>query len=97
MPKEDTQFKSGEDWKGNKEGRPKGTSLKEFWKKKLADMTEEEKALWTKEVSKDLVWRMAEGNPHNTEDITSAGKPVPLLNVLYNDSSKENITPEEKA
>lgn len=50
----------------NRAGRPKGQSLKEYWKQKIANMTEEDKEAFSKDVSNELIWRMCEGNP--TED-----------------------------
>lgn len=47
----------------NKNGRPKGTSLKEYKAQKFREMTDEEKEGWLKDVAKELQWRMAEGNP----------------------------------
>ena len=58
------------------------------------EMTDEKKLEFLNSLSKDIVWKMAEGNPHNTEDITSGGKPIPLLNALHNNNSdKENPQP----
>lgn len=48
---------------GNPAGRPKGQSLKEFWKERLAQMTPEEKLEFSKAVGKDTVWKMSEGMP----------------------------------
>ena len=42
MPKEDTQFKSGAEWKGNAGGRPKGT-MKNYLGRKFMEMSDEEK------------------------------------------------------
>ncbi len=44
-------------------GRPKGQSLKEYWRKKFAEMSEEEKEAFTKKTAPDLIWQMAEGRP----------------------------------
>lgn len=95
MPSEDTQFKTGDQWKGNSNGRPKGKTLKEFAREFLMSMTDEQKEDFLNGLSKDVVWKMAEGNPHNTEDITSGGKPIPLLNVLRNPSNEENNSTNE--
>lgn len=46
---------------GNPSGRPKGTfSLKEFAKRYLRDMTDEEKIEYLKGINKDKIWEMAE-------------------------------------
>jgi len=84
--REDGTF--GENNNANPKGRPKGKTLKEWLKDRLAVMTDEEREEWLKVISKDLQWRMAEGNPHQTGDITSAGKPIPILNL--NEIHKNN-------
>lgn len=82
---------------GNPKGRPKGKTMKEFAREFLMSMTDEAKQEFLNSLSKDIVWRMAEGNPHNTEDITSGGKPIPLLNALpNNNSSKEDTQSNQK-
>lgn len=59
----------------NPAGRPAGQSLKEFWKKRLSEMSEEEKEKWTSEqkVAAELIWRMAEGSPHQTSEVELQG------------------------
>lgn len=51
---------------GNKggPGRPKGKSMKEYSREYLESMTEEERADFLNEIDKSLIWKMAEGNPH---------------------------------
>lgn len=53
------QFKPGQS--GNPAGRPPGTSLKEYAKKYLAGMTDEERNDFLSGISKDKIWEMAEG------------------------------------
>ena len=78
---------------GNPNGRPKGKTLKEFARGFFASMSDEAGIEFIKKVSPDMVWKMAEGQPHFTTDITTGGKPIPLLanlNVSNHDSNKED-------
>ena len=65
-------FKSGTEWNGNKSGRPKGSGggLKDYDRKKFLAMTDEEKDEYLKTIAPELRYRMAEGNPHQTEEKT---------------------------
>ena len=58
----------------NPKGRPKGKTLKEFAREMLMSMPDEEKLEYLKKLPPEIVWRMSEGNPHNTQDVTSEGK-----------------------
>ena len=80
MPSEDTQFKPGKDWKGNAGGRPKG-GLKDYDRQRFLNMTEEEKDEFLKTISPELRYRMAEGNPKQDTDITSAGEPIGVVQI----------------
>lgn len=54
------QFKPGQS--GNPAGKKPGTiSLKEYAKKYLRDLTDEEKLAFMKGLDKDKIWEMAEG------------------------------------
>lgn len=66
------QFKPGQS--GNPKGRHPGKSLKEYAKEMLANMTEEERLDFMKGLSKDIIWKMAEGNPDTKSDITTKGE-----------------------
>src|SRR3990167_10040925 len=56
------QFKPGVS--GNPGGRPKGSvSLKEYARKMLMELPDEEKLEFMRGLDKNEVWRMAEGNP----------------------------------
>jgi hypothetical protein len=61
-------------------GRPKGQSLKEYWKQKFAKMTDDEKRIFTETVSAEMIWKMAEGNPSSATDVTSGGEPINIMN-----------------
>ena len=50
---------------GNPLGRPKGKTLKEWCREFLAKMTDEERDIFMEGIPKEVVWKMAEGNPAN--------------------------------
>lgn len=80
-------------------GRPKGQTLKEYWRERFKQMTDEEKLEFTNKVGNESIWRMAEGNPHNTNDLTTKGKPLPIyggISIQGHDSDKEDIQTEEE-
>src|SRR3989344_8454000 len=82
----DKQHKKQPDWlkkhrwlkgqSGNPKGRPKGQTLKEFAREFLMALSNEEKFKFLKNIDPAFIWRMAEGNPHQTKDITSGGKSI---------------------
>ncbi len=60
-------------------GRPKGKTLKEFARELLMSMSDEEKVEYLKELPKEIVWRMSEGNPHQTTDTNTNVTITPVL------------------
>ena len=64
---------------GNPKGRPKVPTLKERVRKMIENMTPEQEKDFLLRITPSDVWRMAEGNPHQTKDITSGGKPIGQL------------------
>jgi len=59
---------------GNPAGRPKGPTLKEWVRRRLLEMTDEERKEFLKGVPLELQWKMAEGNP--AQDLTSGGEKI---------------------
>lgn len=69
-------------------GRPKGKTLKEFAREMLMSMSDEEKVEYMSKLPRDIVWKMAEGNP--AQDVTSDNKPISPLIVKFLDATKDN-------
>lgn len=63
----------------NPNGRPKGKTLKEFARDLLMTMNEEEKVEYLKTLPKDIVWKMAEGNPHQTSESEVKGEQMLII------------------
>ena len=83
------QFKPGQS--GNPGGKPKGAvSLKEYARKMLRELTEEEKLEFMKGLDKDKVWEMAEGRPAQETDITSGGEALQPILVKFLDGTTNN-------
>ena len=75
-------YKKGQS--GNIEGRPKGKTLKEYCRDFLSCQSEEERQEFLEGLPKDLIWRMAEGNPQTNTDLTSQGKAINVTAVNWN-------------
>lgn len=78
---------------GNPSGRKKGKTMKEYARELLECQTEEERQDFLHGLSKEIIWKMAEGMPQTNTDITSGGKPIPLFdnttNVIPNNNSDQ--------
>ena len=85
---------------GNPAGRPKGKTLKEYCRDFLACMTTEERDEFLEGLPKEVIWKMAEGNPQN--DLTSDGEKIviPIYNGLstkeLNKNNEEGTENESK-
>lgn len=51
-------------------GRKKGKSLKEYSREYLSKMSDEERREYLNGLDRELIWKMSEGNPHQTEEKT---------------------------
>jgi hypothetical protein len=84
---------------GGGPGRPKGKSLKEYWKQRFSMMTDEEKEEFSKKVVPEMLWKMAEGMPKQDTELSGELKVIPIYGnqsiIQRYDSNPEDIQPEE--
>ncbi len=59
---------------GNPKGRPKGKTMKDYARELLSKMTEEERLKFLVGMPKEIIWKMAEGNPDTKEHIEHSGE-----------------------
>jgi len=76
----------------NPAGRPKGQTLKEYWREKFMSMSEEEKDEFSKKVGFDMIWRMAEGNPKQDTDMTSGGEKIQFNLITYSEDNNNSTS-----
>lgn len=68
---------------GNPSGRKKGSkSLKSYVKEYLEGLSDEEKLRFIGGLPKDVIWKMAEGNPESQLDHTSKGEKIEGINYI---------------
>lgn len=76
---------------GNPKGRPPGTkSLKSWVKEYLHSLPEEEKLAFIKGMPKDIIWRMGEGQPHQSTETEVKG----VLKIEFAPEFKKDDSPE---
>ena len=74
------QWKAGQS--GNPKGRKAGKSMKDYAREILSKFTEEERKEFLMGLPKDIIWRMAEGNPaQDAETKIKIDIPLPILDV----------------
>ena len=82
---------------GNPAGRPKGKTMKEYARELLECQTEEERQEFLHGLPKEVIWKMAEGNPHSTEDKkVEVTLPTPILDALRNHNSNKKDSEVKK-
>ena len=74
----------------NPGGRPKGKSMKEYAREYLSKMTDEERDEWFEGLSKEVIWKMGEGNPETKTDITSGGQSL-VVKIDKDIAEKNNV------
>jgi hypothetical protein len=85
------QFRKGQS--GNPAGRPKGKTMKDYAREMLECMTDEERQEFMHGLPKEIIWKMAEGNPESKTDLTSLGKAIAGFNFIKNgDDNTDNTT-----
>jgi hypothetical protein len=77
---------------GNPKGRPKGESLKEFVRRKFSYMTDAQKEYFLNQISKEIQWRMGEGNPSNDDKIQATVKII----IAQDDETDESTNEDKK-
>ncbi len=84
---------------GNPFGRPKGKTMKDWAREYLSKMNDGEREAFMDGLSKDVIWKMAEGNWQ--QDVTSGGEriiPLPIIPLNKdalptNNSNEQNSKP----
>lgn len=89
------QFKKGQS--GNPSGRKAGKSLKEYAKEMLASMTDDERQEYLNGIPKEIIWKLAEGNPENKTDVTTGGNPIIFIDPAIAQKHELNAITEENS
>jgi hypothetical protein len=73
---------------GNPAGRPKGKTMKEYARELLECQTEEERQEFLHGLPKEIIWRMAEGNPKQDTEFSGKIDTSPIT-IVYDRSNKD--------
>lgn len=85
-------YKKGQS--GNPKGRPPGVkSLKQWTRERLLAMTDEERDEFMNGLPKEIIWKMAEGNPK--QDVETDIKGELVINISEKIAQKLNDTPPD--
>ena len=91
----DGTFKDG--ISGNLNGRPKGKTLKEWASEYFTLLTDKERVEFFNKLDPALVWRMAEGNPAQSTDLTSKGEKILVMPVELMQKNESNPQPSDNS
>ena len=82
------EWKPGES--GNQLGRTPGKTVKEWAREFLKSLPDKEKLEFLKEISPDIVWKMAEGNPADEMVIGQIPELPFIINIQKDEPKGEN-------
>lgn len=91
------QWKKGQS--GNLKGGPKGKTLKTFVREYFEKLSDKDKRQFLNFIDPELAWRMAEGNPHQTEEIKHdiSDNLIDLIkNATDNQTGSGEVPPQSK-